>query len=69
MRMSERHGVNGSAGSSGITTATCGGTCTNGETAGYYVVVSARMSYTPILPYSLLGSSRTLTARSMLRIR
>src|SRR5690349_7154647 len=41
---------------SGITTATCGSICANGETAGYYVVISASLSYTPILPYSLLGS-------------
>lgn len=62
--------ANGTTGSSsGITTATRGSTCTNGETAGHYVVVSAQLSYTPILPYSLLGSSRTLTAQSMIRIR
>jgi Flp pilus assembly protein TadG len=55
--------------SSGITTATCGSTCTNGESAGYYVVISAQRAYTPVLPYSLLGSSTTLSAQSMIRIR
>lgn len=54
---------------SGITTASCGSVCANGETAGYYVVVSAQLPYTPVLPYSLLGSSTTLSARSMIRIR
>jgi Flp pilus assembly protein TadG len=61
--------ANGSVGSSGITTAICGSTCANGETAGYYAVISAQISYKPILPYSLLGSSTTLTAQSMIRIR
>jgi Flp pilus assembly protein TadG len=61
--------VNGGTSGSGITTASCGSTCSNGETAGYYVVISAQRTYTPILPYSLLGSSRTLTAQSTIRIR
>ncbi len=39
---------------------TCGSLCENYETAGYYVVVSAQLAYTPVLPYSLLGSSKTL---------
>ena len=54
---------------SGITTANCGSACASGETAGYYVVISARLPYTPVLPYSLLGSSTTLSAQSMIRIR
>jgi Flp pilus assembly protein TadG len=54
---------------SGITTASCGYTCSNGQTAGYYVAVSAQLPYTPVLPYSLLGSSTTLSAQSMIRIR
>lgn len=60
-------GCPGSGG--GITTATCGSTCNNGETAGYYAVISAQLAYTPILPYSVLGSSTILTAQSMIRIR
>ncbi|MGD9614062.1 MAG: TadE/TadG family type IV pilus assembly protein [Alphaproteobacteria bacterium] len=56
-------------GASGIGTATCGSTCANGETAGYYVVVSAELPYTPVLPYSLLGSSMILSAQSMVRTR
>jgi Flp pilus assembly protein TadG len=54
---------------SGITTVTCGYSCSNGQTAGYYVVVSAQLQYTPTLPYSLLGSSTTLNAQSTVRIR
>ncbi|MGE0258947.1 MAG: TadE/TadG family type IV pilus assembly protein, partial [Alphaproteobacteria bacterium] len=51
----------GCPGGSAITTVTCGSRCQNYETAGYYVVVSAQLAYTPVLPYSLLGSSMTLT--------
>jgi Flp pilus assembly protein TadG len=56
---------NGSA----ITTTTCGNACSGGDTAGYYVVVSAQLTYTPVLPYSLLGSSRVLSAQSTIRVR
>jgi Flp pilus assembly protein TadG len=54
---------------SGITTTTCGYYCTNGQTSGYYVVVSAQLTYRPVLPYSVLGSSKILTAQSTIRIR
>jgi Flp pilus assembly protein TadG len=60
---------NGITSSAGITTANCDSTCANGQIAGYYVVISAELPYTPVLPYSLLGSSTTLTAQSMIRIR
>jgi Flp pilus assembly protein TadG len=49
--------------------ATCGSVCSNGETAGTYVTVSAQASYTPVLPYSLLGTSTTLSAQSVVRIQ
>ena len=52
-----------------ITTVTCGGTCPDGDPAGYYAVVSAQYRYTPVLPYSFLGNSLTLTAQSMIRTR
>jgi Flp pilus assembly protein TadG len=55
---------NGSA----IAAATCGSSCSGGATAGYYVVVSAQLTYTPVLPYSLLGS-RVLSAQSTIRVR
>ena len=59
---------NGSA----ITSATCGSTCSNGNggsagIAGYYVTVSAQATYRPQLPYSMLGSSLTLSATSTVR--
>ena len=50
-----------------VAAATCESTCSDGTTAGYYVVVSAQLTYTPVLPYSLLGSSVTLSAQSTVR--
>lgn len=62
-------GVTAATSGSSIVPATCGSTCANGETAGYYAVISAELPYAPVLPYSLLGSSTTLRAQSMIRIR
>ena len=56
---------NGSA----INLTACNITCPGGETAGYYAVVSARLTYAPMLPYSLLGDTVTLSAQSTVRIR
>jgi TadE-like protein len=47
--------------------ATCGSLCADGGQAGYYVVVHARLAYSPILPYSLLGNSAVLTAQATVR--
>ena len=58
----------GTDGAGGIANATCDSTCLSGQTAGYYVVVSAQLTYTPVLPYSLLGSSKILSAQSMIRV-
>jgi Flp pilus assembly protein TadG len=52
-----------------IVAATCGSTCpTTSQTAGVYVTVNAEANYTPLLSYPVLGSSRTLTAQSVVRI-
>jgi Flp pilus assembly protein TadG len=56
---------NGSA----IALATCGSTCGNGETAGYYVVVNAQANYSTVLPYSVLPSPVTLGGQSTVRIQ
>jgi Flp pilus assembly protein TadG len=53
----------------GITAATCGTTCSNGENAGEYVYVNAQTTYTPVVPYSLFGSSVTLTAQATVRVQ
>jgi len=54
---------------SAIATATCSSTCSDGQPAGYYVLVNAQAPYTPQLPYSVLGSSVTLSSQSTVRIR
>jgi Flp pilus assembly protein TadG len=54
---------------SAVTSATCGSTCSNGQIAGYYVVVTAQASYTPVLPYSALPDQVSLTGQSTIRIR
>jgi hypothetical protein len=41
--------------------------CADGEYGGYYVIVSAQLAYSPILPYSLLGNS-TLKAQATVRV-
>jgi hypothetical protein len=43
--------------------------CANGEYGGYYVIVNAQVAYSPILPYSLLGDSKKLTAQATVRVR
>lgn len=54
---------------SAITAASCGSTCGDGEAAGSYVFVNAQASYTPQLPYSVLGSGVTLTAQATVRVQ
>jgi len=52
-----------------ISAAACASACANGETAGTYVFVNAQSAYTPVLPYSVLGSGVTLTAQSTVRVQ
>lgn len=52
-----------------IVAASCGSACTNGQSAGTYVTVNAQASYSPILPYSFFGSSTTLSATSVVRVK
>jgi Flp pilus assembly protein TadG len=53
----------------GTSDAACATLCPQNQTAGSYVVVLAERPYTPILPYSLLGDSTTLSAKSIVRIQ
>jgi Flp pilus assembly protein TadG len=55
--------------SSGVTSATCGSTCSNGLSAGTYVTVNAQVSYSPLMTSPILGSTITLTAQSIARIQ
>ena len=54
--------------SGGITTATCGASCTGGATAGSYVTVNAKASYTTLFSYPGVTSPLTLTASVTVRI-
>ena len=51
-----------------VSSATCGSVCSNGANAGTYVTINARSTYTPVIPYPMLGSSVTLVATSTVRI-
>ena len=51
---------------------TCGTTtCSDGESSGYYVSVSAKISYTPVAPYSFvfMSNPQNLTASSVVRVQ
>jgi Flp pilus assembly protein TadG len=52
-----------------IAAAFCGSSCSDGESAGSYVVVNAQSAYTSVLPYSVLGASTTLRAQATVRIQ
>ena len=55
---------------SAITTVTdCTAACSNGLTPGTYVTVNAQATYTPLFAYAVLGSTVTLTAQSVARIK
>lgn len=47
---------------------TCQSSCADGTSAGTYVTVDTQSTYTSTLPYSLLGSSATLSAQAAVRI-
>jgi hypothetical protein len=55
--------------SSGITIAQCGSVCPDLSDAGTYVTVSAQTVYNPVFPYPIMGSSLTLSASTMIRIK
>jgi hypothetical protein len=52
-----------------VTAADCAGVCANGLSPGTYVTVNAQAAYTPLMTYPLFGSSVTLTAQSLSRIK
>jgi Flp pilus assembly protein TadG len=55
--------------SGGIVAATCGASCSGGGTAGEYVTVDARASYSTIFSYPGISSPLTLTAGVTVRIK
>jgi Flp pilus assembly protein TadG len=56
-------------GAAAIRSVTCNSICPDGTTAGYYVIVNAQLPYRTRMPFSFLGRSVTLTARSTVRIQ
>lgn len=56
--------------SSGVSSATCGSTCTSGDKAGTYVTVNAQATYSTILSYpSIVSNSYTFNSSSTVRIQ
>jgi hypothetical protein len=41
----------------------------HGSKPGYYVTLSASLTYTSVMPYSILGSSTTLSRQAVVRVQ
>jgi Flp pilus assembly protein TadG len=54
---------------SGISTTSCGVSCSGGVRAGTYTTVSAQMTYNTIINYGLFPSSYNLTSQSTVRLQ
>jgi Flp pilus assembly protein TadG len=59
----------GCASVSGISTVTCGTTCSGGILSGTYTTVSAQMTYNTILPYGFFPSTYNLSSQSTVRLQ
>jgi Flp pilus assembly protein TadG len=51
-----------------IATATCGGTCANGEAVGTYVTVNSQAAFTPLFPLPGVVDATTLTSQVIVRV-
>jgi Flp pilus assembly protein TadG len=47
----------------------CTGTCPDSSSPGYYVTISASLTYTSVMPYSVLGTSTTLSSQAVVRVQ
>lgn len=47
----------------------CSGSCPDNSNPGYYVTISASLTYTSVMPYSLLGASTTLSSQAVVRVQ
>jgi len=47
---------------------TCTGSCPDASKPGYYVTITANVTYTSVMPYSILGSSATLSSQAVVRV-
>ena len=46
----------------------CSGSCPDGSSPGHYVTITANVTYTSVMPYSILGSSATLSSQAVVRV-
>jgi hypothetical protein len=47
----------------------CSGSCPDGSSPGYYVTISTSITYTSVMPYSILGSSTALSSSATVRVQ
>ena len=47
----------------------CTGSCPDNSNPGYYVTLSASLTYTSVMPFSILGSSTTLSSSATARVQ
>lgn len=47
----------------------CTGPCPDGSNPGYYVTLSGSLTYTSVMPYSILGSTATLSSSATVRVQ
>ena len=47
----------------------CSGSCPDGSNPGYYVTISVQATYTSVMPYSILGSTATLSSTAIVRVQ
>lgn len=47
----------------------CSGTCPDSSSPGYYVTLSASLTYTSVMPFSILGSSTALSSQATVRVQ
>jgi Flp pilus assembly protein TadG len=47
----------------------CSGSCSDGSAPGYYVTISASLTYTSVMPYSILGTSTPLSSQAVVRVQ
>jgi len=50
-------------------TANGGTACDDGSQPGYYVTISAQVTYASVMPYSVLGTSSTLSSQAVVRVQ
>jgi Flp pilus assembly protein TadG len=59
----------GCPGTSGVTSTTCGSTCSNGNNAGTYVTASATVVYHTLISYPIIPNQYTFVRQSTVRIK